>query len=106
MEQRANSPNAIGERLRALLAVTSLAIEDMAHVTGTSKRHVVEWLEGGITPPRGRMNRLAQQTGVTLAWIYYGDDGRLGPLMATRLRLAVDRDKAERARAILSNGSS
>lgn len=89
MSQRVNSLHAIGERLHALLAVTSLTIGDVAHITSTPQRHVVEWVEGRMTPPSGRMRRLAQHTGVTLAWIYYGDEGELLPQITSRLRLAI-----------------
>jgi transcriptional regulator with XRE-family HTH domain len=95
VDERANAPQAIGGRLRALMMVTALTVEEIAHLTGTSKGRVVDWLEGRVAPPRGRINRLAKQTGVTLAWVYYGDEGGLLPQTASLLRSALGHNRED-----------
>lgn len=97
MDERANAPHAIGERLCALMVVRALTVEAVAYATGASKRHVVDWLAGRVTPRRGQINRLANQTGVTLAWIYYGDEGGVLPRTASLLRTALEHNREDPA---------
>jgi hypothetical protein len=87
--ERPNTPRAIGERLRALVAVAALPTDAVVNITGASEGHVLGWLEGRQVPPRDRISRLARQAGVTVAWIYYGEEAGLPPQIASLLRRAL-----------------
>jgi transcriptional regulator with XRE-family HTH domain len=94
-KERANAPQAISDRLRALMTVAGLTERAVAHLTGTSEGHVAGWLEGSHAPPRSRMNRVARQAGVTLGWIYYGDEDDLPPQTASLLRSALAHNRED-----------
>lgn len=101
MDDRANAPQAIGQRVYALMTITALTPKTMARIIGTSEGNVVAWQEGYQRPPRRRVSRLARQAGVTLAWVYYGDEADLAPQIASLLRRALTHKSED-----LSSGGS
>lgn len=85
-----HAPPAIGARLRALLADTKIETpEKLAQMIGAAVPDIFDWIEGRTAPPPRMMNRLAMRAGVTMAWIFYGDETDLLPGVADRLRSAM-----------------
>lgn len=78
---------AIGGRLRKLMVYTGLGTAlALAQAVGTTEVEMLDWLEGRSEPDARVMNRLAGRSGVTLTWLYYGDEAALLPGIAARLR--------------------
>lgn len=85
-----HAPPAIGARLRAVLTDTKLETpERLAEMIGAAVPDIFDWIEGRTAPPPRMMNRLAMRAGVTMAWIFYGDETDLLPGVADRLRSAM-----------------
>jgi transcriptional regulator with XRE-family HTH domain len=79
--------HAIGRRLRKLLVYTGLGSAlALAQTVGATEAEMIDWMEGRSEPPARTMNRLANRSGVTLTWLYFGDETALLPGIAERLR--------------------
>jgi transcriptional regulator with XRE-family HTH domain len=82
----AHAPPAVGERLRDVMADAGLSPAALAMAIGATEPVVFDWLEGRVLPPVPLMNRLANRVGITLGFLYYGDESGLLPGVAARLR--------------------
>ncbi len=93
-----NATGAVARRLRAVMAVTGMTVEMMAQTIVASEAYVTELVAGSRYPKVQRMRRLAKRAGVTLGWIFYGDEVGLAPITAERLRaeLANETDQIGR----------
>lgn len=94
LEERPYQPehaaHAIGERLKATMTFCGLKTQHFAEAIGTTEELVLDWIEGRSKPPPRLMNRLANRAGLTLAWIYFGDETSLLPAIAEQLRAILD----------------
>jgi transcriptional regulator with XRE-family HTH domain len=82
-----HSMHAIGERLQLLMLDTGLTTpERLAQAIGAAEPDVIDWLAGNSLPPHRAMARLMRRCGVTMGWLYFGDEAGLLPGVAARLR--------------------
>lgn len=77
---------AIARRLGAIFAYARFEPGGAAMMLGATEEDMRDWLAGRVRPPIQLMNRLAARIGVTLAWIYFGDDTDMAPGIVERLR--------------------
>lgn len=77
----------VGRRLQAVLEDCGLAsAAELAEMIGTTEAAVLDWLTGRSKPPPLLANRLANRTGITLVWLYFGDESDMLPGPLARLR--------------------
>ena len=76
------NPRLIGGRIRAVMRKLGLQIDDLAHVLGVHRNAVSNWVNGYNQPKIELTYKLIKLIpGVTLEWIYLGDDQMVpGPL--------------------------
>lgn len=97
LEARPYAPaHAAPEVARRLLAVMQdCGLQEAAQVAaaiGSTEADVIDWLSGRMLPPLNLMNRLANRAGVTLVFLYFGDEAGLLPGAAVRLRALLAPD--------------
>ena len=79
------SPQEVGLRLRAALhKLGAPSVKTGARMMGLSRSVLSNWLNGYVLPKLGHMRELTRRLpGLTLEWIYWGDD-RLVPAELAR----------------------
>lgn len=96
-------PVSVGKRIRSLLKRADLSIENAAAHLGVHRNAVSNWINGYNMPQVGLIYDLIRLVpGVTLEWVYLGDDRMLPAPLARELGCGPPlSDKAARELAIL-----
>ena len=102
------NPNAVevGLRLRAVLRKLGAdSVKGMARMTGVPRSILSNWLNGYNLPKLGVVRELTLRLpGVTLEWIYWGDDRMMPAVLARELAIFVEAFRQELELWELSQG--
>ncbi|EOM74367.1 XRE family transcriptional regulator [Rhodococcus rhodnii] len=64
----------VADRMRKAMRVAGLPTGVMADRLGVSRESVGRWINGRVNPSLDTLNRWSEVTGVSYAWIRFGDD--------------------------------
>ena len=100
------NPQEVGLRLRAVLRKLGAdSVKGMARMTGQPRSIMSNWLNGYNLPKLGVVRELTLRLpGVTLEWVYWGDDRMMPAVLARELAIFVEAFRQELELWELSQG--
>lgn len=90
-------PHEVGLRLRAVLRKLGAdSVNGMARMMGLPRNILSNWLNGYNLPKLGVVRELTLRLpGLTLEWVYYGDDRMMPAVLARELAIFVEAFRQE-----------
>lgn len=91
------NPLEVGLRLRAVLRKLGAdSVKGMARMTGLPRNILSNWINGYNLPKLGIVRELTLRLpGLTLEWVYYGDDRMMPAVLARELAIFVEAFRQE-----------
>lgn len=84
-------PRLIGVRIRVVMRKLGLQIDDLAHALGVHRSAVSNWVNGYNQPKIELSYKLIKLLpGLTLEWIYLGDDQMVPGPLARELQILIE----------------
>lgn len=85
-------PQEVGLRLRAVLRKLGAdSVKGGARMMGLPRNVLSNWLNGYVLPKLGHMRELTLRLpGLTIEWIYWGDDRMMPAVLARELAIFVE----------------